>query len=220
MNKLAIEGVFIDFGNVCATFDFGRFLDGFAAHTGIDRGHVEHTLCRGVANGKNYSELFADFERGMIGPSLFFHRLTTDLDRGDVIDYPTFAKLWTNIFIEENTALDTLLFQVPQKKFLLSNINVISYSRYVAECTIIRNHFRHEERRFLSYRIGAIKPDRQIYETALLRADIQPEQAIFIDDVEENISEWRALGGHGIVYNAHKHSIDELVDQLRMYSVL
>ena len=220
MGKPTIQGVFVDFGNVCATFDFGRFLDGFAGHTGKDRTHIEHTLCGGVANGKNYSELFAAFECGEIAPANFFHVLTQSLDCRQTIDYHTFAKLWAGIFIEENTELDKLLFQIPQKKFLLSNINAISYGRYVAESQIVRNHFRLEEQRLLSYRIGAIKPHPQVYYAAFKRAGLHPTHTLFIDDVAENIAALESLGGHGIVYNATKHSISDLTRQLRDYSIV
>ncbi len=43
-----------------------------------------------------------------------------------------------------------------------------------------------------------VKPDPKIYQTLLDRQSIVPEQAIFIDDVLENIAGAEALGIHGI----------------------
>ena len=220
MGRPTIDGIFVDFGNVCARFDFKRFFDSFSKHTGKDPVAVEHTLCGGVADGKNYSKLFMAFECGEITPTNFFRTLANYLDCAHAIDYETFARFWISIFIEENTALNELLHEVRSKKFLLSNINAISHDQYVDHCKIVQKHFRTEEQRFLSYRIGALKPHPQIYETAFRRTGIAPSRTLFIDDVEANISAWRALGGHGIVYNAHENGIQELARQLQEYAII
>ncbi len=49
-----------------------------------------------------------------------------------------------------------------------------------------------------SAEVGLAKPDRRIYELALERLRVQPAEAIFIDDVEENVEAARAIGLSGI----------------------
>jgi epoxide hydrolase-like predicted phosphatase len=50
----------------------------------------------------------------------------------------------------------------------------------------------------LSAEAGVMKPDPRIYMLALQRLEVQPEQAVFIDDFQHNIAGARAIGMHGI----------------------
>jgi len=186
LKKPAIQSIFIDFGNVCATFDFERFLKNFSEHTLTPESRLEEALF----DGKNYSNLFAKFERGEISPAQFFHSLTEFLDCRARIDFETFADFWVDVFIAENTELNALLDLFPQKKYLLSNTNTLAYGRYIAESAIVRKHFRTEDERILSCRVGAIKPDIGIYHHAIARSGTLACETIFVDDVAENISAW------------------------------
>lgn len=53
----------------------------------------------------------------------------------------------------------------------------------------------------MSNEVGLIKPDPAIFTTALDLLDIAPAQAIFIDDIAENVEAARALGIAGIVHH-------------------
>ena len=220
MKKPAIRAIFVDFGNVCATFDFRRFIENFSRATKVPQKEIEVVLlekrARGSAYGGygGYSPLFELFECGELPPVQFFHVLTALLGCRKCIDYFTFARLWTDIFDKENEGLDELLALLPQKKYLLSNTNKIVHGRHIAYCRITRNHFPLREQRILSCEVGAIKPNPLIYKVALRRAEVKPEQALFLDDMPENIEAWRALGGVGIVYHAGVHSIQELRKEL------
>jgi epoxide hydrolase-like predicted phosphatase len=50
----------------------------------------------------------------------------------------------------------------------------------------------------LSGEVGVMKPDPHIYQIALERLDVQPEQVVFIDDFQHNIDGALAAGMHGI----------------------
>lgn len=61
-----------------------------------------------------------------------------------------------------------------------------------------------------------VKPDPKIYQTLLDRQPIVPEQAIFIDDVLENVQGVQALGIHGI----HLTAETDLREELKRLGVL
>ena len=63
-----------------------------------------------------------------------------------------------------------------------------------------------------SYDVGYMKPDEEIYKILLNKYKINPEEAIFFDDREENIEAANKLGIHGIHFPRHDASIvyDEL----------
>ena len=52
----------------------------------------------------------------------------------------------------------------------------------------------------MSNEVGLLKPDPAIFETALELLDVTPQQAIFIDDIAENVAAARALGIAGLVH--------------------
>jgi putative hydrolase of the HAD superfamily len=58
---------------------------------------------------------------------------------------------------------------------------------------------------------GARKPEQKIYEIILERLQVQPPEAIFIDDKEENITAAEELGIHGILFTSPEQATKALV---------
>ena len=58
-----------------------------------------------------------------------------------------------------------------------------------------------------SYDVGYMKPDKEIYKILLNKYKINPEEAMFFDDKEENIEAANKLGIHGVHYTKHDPSI-------------
>ena len=63
---------------------------------------------------------------------------------------------------------------------------------------------------------GVMKPDPRIYQIALQHLDVQAEEAIFVDDLIENIEGARKIGIHGIHFKSPDQTIAELKDFLEM----
>jgi epoxide hydrolase-like predicted phosphatase len=57
---------------------------------------------------------------------------------------------------------------------------------------------------------GVAKPDPPIYRIALERLGVKFEEAVFVDDVAENVEAARALGMHGVVFKNSPPAITEL----------
>ena len=58
-----------------------------------------------------------------------------------------------------------------------------------------------------SYDVGYMKPNEEIYKILLNKYKINPEEAIFFDDREENIEAANKLGIHGVHFPRHDSSI-------------
>lgn len=215
-----IKALFFDFGNVCVTFDFFKFLRAWSAFVGCTVEEARAKFLGDPGPHLTYSRLFEELECGTIAPCQFFHEITTMFGVAGRIDYDTFAAMWSDIFLAENHALDALLSRIATPKYLLSNTNKIVFARYVAHCNIMRNHFPAWSNRVLSYQVGAMKPNKKIYEVAFARAGVLPEETLFVDDVHTNVDTWRSLGGHGIVYNAHHDPIELLEHKFRELNLL
>ena len=62
----------------------------------------------------------------------------------------------------------------------------------------------------ISAEVGITKPDAGIYEIALERAKVSPNEAVFVDDFIENIEGCQKLGMHGIHFRNPRQALDEL----------
>jgi len=57
---------------------------------------------------------------------------------------------------------------------------------------------------------GVMKPDPRIFQAALARAGVQPHEAVFVDDVGENVEGARAVGMLGVHFRDAASAISEL----------
>jgi putative hydrolase of the HAD superfamily len=57
---------------------------------------------------------------------------------------------------------------------------------------------------------GVAKPDSRIYQRTLTRLDVQPEEAVFVDDTECNVDAAQQLGMHAIHFKSTMQAIAEI----------
>lgn len=62
----------------------------------------------------------------------------------------------------------------------------------------------------ISAEVGAAKPEAKIYLLALEQAQVEPEAAVFVDDVPANIEACEAVGMKGILFNDPHESMERL----------
>ena len=68
-----------------------------------------------------------------------------------------------------------------------------------------------------SYDVGYMKPDEEIYKILINKYKINPEEAVFFDDREENIEAANKLGIHGVHFPRHDSSI--VYDSLKVMQI-
>ena len=66
-----------------------------------------------------------------------------------------------------------------------------------------------------SYKELMIKPNKKIYELICNRYDINPAEAVFLDDTEKNIAAAREYGLHGIHFHSYEQGRAELEELLK-----
>lgn len=91
---------------------------------------------------------------------------------------------------------------------LLTNV-----SPQFAEILAREGHYAPFQVKILSFEVGSWKPDVEIYKTALKKVAVRPDEAVFIDDQQENIDAAISLGIHGILFRDVAQLKSEL-DQL------
>lgn len=62
----------------------------------------------------------------------------------------------------------------------------------------------------LSYEVGTTKPDPKIFEIAAERLGVEPNECVFIDDIESYAAAAETVGMHGITYKDFKQMKTEL----------
>lgn len=67
----------------------------------------------------------------------------------------------------------------------------------------------------ISAEVGVMKPDPRIYRLALEQLKVKAGEAIFIDDMTENIGTARSIGMHGILCRDKGQMLAELKDLLK-----
>jgi len=73
---------------------------------------------------------------------------------------------------------------------VLSNTNALHWDHQI-DGEILRSLFDHE---FLSYRLGLVKPDRELFEAVVSTLGLDPAEILFLDDNELNVTGARAAG--------------------------
>ena len=105
-----------------------------------------------------------------------------------------FALAFSDIF-EVNVPMKAILAHLVFCKHrlgLFSNTNEMHW-RWFADgrYALIPDVF---EQRVLSHEVGAIKPDAAIFQAAIQRAGVAPEEIFFMDDMPGHVAGARALG--------------------------
>jgi len=60
---------------------------------------------------------------------------------------------------------------------------------------------------------GVMKPEARIYQIALERLGVRPEEAVFVDDIEENVLGARKVGLHGV----HFRDTEQVLAEVRRH---
>lgn len=202
MNK-KYDFIVFDLGNTLIRFDHGISAKKLANLFRLDSKKIYELFFD--------SPITRDFETGIISPREFYSRASALLNVK--MPYRDFVAIWNDIFWEdiEMCALARELKR-SYRLFLLSNIN--------------RLHFEHIRKKFdiisifdeliLSFAIGAIKPDRTIFDDVVRRAGGHREKLLYIDDRKDLIDEAVRLGIDSIRFDG----IDRLKDAMRQKGIL
>ena len=186
-SQSSIRAVFFDIGNVLLRFHAGQVVRRMAAALGLHPLRVARIALSGsLTDSIERGELDGRTLHGMFREQLGFSGTPRE-----------FKRLWCDHFTPE-PGTHALLRRVSGrcKVFLLSNTNRLHYD-------FIRANFEFPKRvhgAVLSYRLGMRKPEPRIYREALRRAGCRPEEAFFVDDLEENVRAAEAVGMRAMRY--------------------
>ncbi|RRD01948.1 HAD family hydrolase [Prevotella sp. OH937_COT-195] len=189
MKNKNIRNLVFDFGTVLVGLDKNRCIAAFDSIGANEMsGYVDE--CR-------QEDLFHELEVGRIGVPEFCDEVRRKSPRCNAADEKiawAWGELLTGIPREKLRRIVELKEQY--RIFLLSNTNVIHWQRSVEEffhfgSLGINDFFEHI---FLSYEMGMVKPDREIFIKMLNDAGIKAGETLFIDDSAANCAAAESVG--------------------------
>ncbi len=197
--------IFFDIGGVLLDIHPKHTLNYWANSLDLTVEQIKRTLSEDVHNA---------YEKGEITDRDYFLDFTERLPQHCCIKESEFWKGWS-LLLGQETAANSVLRHLSKKHpiWLLSNTNP--------------KHIKEELKNkasFLSYISGAIysfeagyrKPEQEIYDYALQKAETVAGESLFIDDVEININTAQNLGMKTI----HYLGVDSLIEGLINLDIL
>jgi glucose-1-phosphatase len=200
---MKISDVIFDLGNVLVPFDWKiavkRLLNYLPADIAEKATRDPRTLAKAI------NDLVDKLEIGAISFGEF-HRLVA-LRIGLTADLNEFQRIWSQIFTLDQQM--TRLGKSLTKRYgvwLASNTDEVHYDY------IIRNfpEILFYKGAALSYQMGTKKPEIEYFTKAIELFGIQPDQAVFIDDLSENVEGARKIGIVGIQFTNYPALVNEL----------
>lgn len=193
-----IKAIFFDLGKVLLEYEFEL------AAWRLTGGQAQASAA--LAEFFESSQAAEAFNAGKLTPEEYFEILQAAFPI--TIPFERFAELFTQIFSESEVGLK-LLERVKKHYpvFVVSNINVL-HARYVERAFPL---FGSVKDFVCSCDLGACKPDPAIFQAAVKRAGVLPEEIFYTDDKESHVQAACALGLKGVVYRPDEPAMKDLM---------
>ena len=182
-----IKTIFLDLGNVVVRYDPTAAIGRFAPYTALPAGEIFQSIAR--------DGLIERYEEGRITSEEFFAGVCKVT--GCSLTFDRFQTIWEDMF-SINPFMEGVIKKLKgsYSLILLSNTNEMHF-RYIQDRFPI---IRQLDEVVVSFRVGFMKPKKEIYRAALDTARTEPGRCLFIDDLESNISGAREAGIRTILY--------------------
>ena len=156
---------------------------------------------------KEWRKNLPDISIGKVDERKFWRTIGEELESEKLANYK--ESLLDRMFrkrVSLNESVISLSKQLAQNMpiGILSNTEIVTFS--VIEDLISLDHFKHK---FLSYEIGHIKPDVEIYNHVIDNIPFPKEEVFFIDDLKPNVESARNAGIDAVQYSDYDTLIQE-----------
>jgi len=198
-----IKTVIFDIGNVLVDFCWRKMYEGF----GLEGQELER-----FADATVRHQAWVDLDQGII--------TTEEAKEAYAKEVPEYRAFIERIYQEMDKMLVQFEYSIPWIKelkergyriYILSNWSKPAYD--ACQNTAL-SFLPLVDGVVFSYKEFVIKPDKKIYEIICDRYDINPAEAVFLDDSEANIMSAREFGLHAIHFKSYEQGRKELEELL------
>ena len=177
---MSIDALLLDIGGVILTVDWKRSF-----HTLFPKcSNYDETLSQ-ISNW----DVFHSFECGKISPEKF-HQLITNKFNSKLI-FSEFCIGWNACLVAPLKESCSRFSQANVPIYALSNTNKIHLAYFTKQW-----NFSFLKKIIASNKIGYRKPSNEFYITALKMLGLDAGQALFIDDLPQNVEAAKSIGLH------------------------
>lgn len=198
---MSIKAVFFDLGGVILRTEYQAPRQHLAERFGMDYDDIDKIVfgsssaVRASVGEIDEEEHWRNVMKVLKLPSSEYERVREDFFAGDVLDH---------------SILNFLRSIRPRVRTGLIS-NAWSGLREYIQREKFDDAFHHM---VISAEVGVAKPDPRIYHIALEQLQVQPKEAIFVDDVLENIEACEQVGMRGIHFKSPETTLKQLKDLL------
>lgn len=200
-----IKVILFDLGKVLVDFDHQRAAQRIAAFCSKTPLQIYDLFFESRAT--------IAFEAGKISPKDFFGEVKKMLDLK--LSYDSFVPIWNDIFFlsPKNRVVYKLVntLGAEYRTALLSNINILHY-QYLKQNFPVFGVFNHV---FLSFELGFIKPEKEIYNKVIQDLKVSPQEIFYTDDRPELVESAKSLGIRGCVFT----NLEQLISDFRQAKI-
>lgn len=189
MVRLPIRAVVFDYGNVLALHDRREICRRFSVHSPLSPDEI---LPRIYGNDVEF-----DSETGKIDSREHFRRIKERVSGDATWSYEEFSAEFKNVFELNDEAVRALRAAASTHRvFILSNTTYL-HALWMFEQEILATV---PELYFLSFKLGVMKPDPEIFRIMLRTGMLTAEECLYIDDLPEFCEAAASLGINTINY--------------------
>ena len=194
-----IKTIIFDIGNVLVDFRWRQVYESF----GLGEEDIEK-----LADATVRHQAWLDLDQGII--------TTEEAEAAYIKAAPEYREYIERIYQDMTPMLVQFPYAVPWIKelkergyriYILSNWSDPAYKACKDNAL---NFLPLADGVVFSYKEFLVKPDRRIYELICNRYEINPDEAVFLDDSAPNIQAARAYGIHGIHFTSYEQAKAEL----------
>lgn len=197
--KRDTDTVVFDIGNVLADFSWERWL----AESGVSKEVQDR-----IAQASVKSPLWNEVDRGVWSYEEFVDGIVRNDPALEQEIRTVFARDYHSMITKRERAIPWLqaLKEAGYRVYYLSNFSEKAHR----ECADALGFLEIMDGGILSYRDKVTKPDEKIYRLLIDRYQIDPEKAVFIDDMPANVEAARKEGFQGIVFTSQEQAEADL----------
>ncbi|MCL5433355.1 MAG: HAD family phosphatase [Candidatus Marsarchaeota archaeon] len=197
---MVIKAIIFDVGGVIIDFSEKMYINWLSKKEKIDKIELTNFLNNYINKMESGSLLLKDVGKAFTKK---FHK-------------PESSFRWIEGFRENAKANEEVvnLMKSLSNKYDIGIITNVSYSRYKEFRKILFDKLVKEiniKTIVASCYVKTVKPDEKIYEIALKRLEVQPDEAVFIDNLKENVEGAAKVGIHAIQYTDYEKLLEDLV---------
>ncbi|MFH1715143.1 MAG: HAD family phosphatase [Elusimicrobiota bacterium] len=195
-----IKSIIFDLGNVLVNVNEEIFYSGLGLSRDVYKDNNSSLMREVTAQKKLY-------ETAVITGREFYERVNkisnAKLTESD------FQVLWNSIFTIKD-GISEILSNLSKNHdlFMLSNTNELHFAAIERDYPDLIKLFK---KCFLSYKIGFMKPDSEIFKNVLENIPYKAEECIYVDDIKDFTDDAKKFGFNVIAFK----SIDELKKELK-----